>query len=86
MMPHIYTSYKYKVNKKFKTVTTRVLGHNINLSADVPMMIESNSIQQHFQLKKSATYVEKKINIGLTDTKLVGLQKIEFDTGHDNRW
>lgn len=64
MMPHIYTSYKYKVNKKFKTVTTRVLGHNINLSADVPMMIESNSIQQHFQLKKSATDVEKKINIG----------------------
>lgn len=85
MMPRIYTSYKYKVNEKFKTVTTRVLRHN-NLSADVPMMIESSSIQQHFQLKKSATYVEKKINIGLTDTKLVGLQKIEFDTGHDNRW
>lgn len=75
MMPYIYTSYKYKVNKKFKTVTTRVLGHNINLSADVPMMIDSSSIQQLFQLRKSATDVEKKINIGLTDTKLVGLQK-----------
>lgn len=59
MMPHIYTSYKYKVKKKSKIVTTRVLRHNINLSADVPMMIESSSIQQLFQLKKSATDVEK---------------------------